>query len=262
MTAIDYEWCFDFPIPVSYLVYRILHYYLYTKSSRDCLKRYGLLSWAGITPEEAAVYEGMEKSFQRYINGSHIPLHEVFGEFGAGKLRLNQMLERERRHIINQTLQVFYERGEGFRPEDFIRLPMKEGAVEAEIDISPEVKGLRLDPGLDPGICCLEKFHFVCGGRELPAKFLSNGCRLEPDVIYFLREDPQIWVNEFEETASKLRVSLKIYHADPFVMDKFLQKEREKAAVREKYQGRIKKMESTKAWKAYRKYRKLVERKL
>ena len=43
-TVIDYEWCFDFPIPVSYLVYRILHYYIYGKGSRAVLEKYQLFS--------------------------------------------------------------------------------------------------------------------------------------------------------------------------------------------------------------------------
>lgn len=262
MTVIDYEWCFDFPIPVSYLVYRILHYHIHTKGSRAVLEEADLFSWAGITAKECAVYEQMERSFQQYIDRDHVPLHEVFGEFAAGKLRLNEMIERERYHVSNETLQVFYDRGAGYSAEDSYRISMEGGAVEAEIQIPEGVQGIRLDPGMEPGICRLGKLHFICGGgRELPARFVANGHRVEGDTVYFPKDDPQLIIREIEHGATKLLVSLHIYQADPFVMERLLEKTRQQAAMREKYRRQIREMENTKAWKAYRAYRRLVERK-
>lgn len=262
MTVIDYEWCFDFPIPVNYLVYRILHYHIHTKGSRAVLEEADLFSWAGITAEEIAVYERMEQSFQQYINRGHVPLHEVFGEFAAGKLRLNEMIERERYHISNETLQVFYDRGAGYAAADSYRISMEKGAVQAEIQIPEDVQGIRLDPGMEPGICVLEKLHFICGGgRELPAKFTANGHRMEGDTVYFPKDDPQLIIQEIEHGATRLLISLRIYQADPYVMERLLEKTRQQAAMRERYRRQIREMENTKAWKAYRAYRRLVERK-
>lgn len=261
-TVIDYEWCFDFPVPVSYLVYRILHYYIHTKGSRAVLEGFDLFSWAGIAPEEIPVYEKMEQSFQRYINRAHVPLHEVFGEFAAGKLRLNEMLERERYHVSNETLQVFYDRGFGYSAADSYRLSMEHGSIETVIDIPSDVQGIRLDPGMEPGVCCLKKLNFVCeGGREIPAKFTANGVRAEADAVYFAQEDPQLLIQEIKPGAVKLQVSLRIYQADSFVVEKLLYKTREQAVIREKYRRQIRDMEDTKVWKAYRAYRRMVERK-
>ena len=44
-------------------------------------------------------------------------------------------------------------------------------------------------------------------------------------------------------------------------MEKLSEKTRRLAVVREKYRRQIRDMENTKAWKAYRAYRRLVERK-
>lgn len=261
-TVIDYEWCFDFPVPASYLVYRILHYYIHAKGSRAVMEDFDLFSWAGIAPEEIPVYEKMEQSFQRYINGSHVPLHEIFGEFAAGKLRLNEMLERERYHVSNETLQVFYDRGAGFSAADSYRLTMDHGAIEAEISIPADARAVRLDPGMEPGVCCVEKLDFICeGGREIPAKYTSNGVLAKEQQVYFTQEDPQLLIQEMAAGAVALRVSLRIYQADGFVVEKLLYKTRETAAVREKYRRQMRDMENTKVWKAYRAYRRLVERK-
>ena len=224
-TVIDYEWCFDFPVPASYLVYRILHYYI-------------------------------------HANGRHVPLHEIFGEFAAGKLRLNEMLERERYHVSNETLQVFYDRGAGFSAADSYRLTMDHGAIEAEISIPADARGIRLDPGMEPGVCCVEKLDFICeGGREIPAKYTSNGVLAKEQQVYFTQEDPQLLIQEMAAGAVALRVSLRIYQADGFVVERLLYKTRETAAVREKYRRQMRDMENTKVWKAYRAYRRLVERK-
>ncbi len=262
VTVIDHEWCFDFPVPVSYLVYRILHYYIHTKTDRKVLEEFDLFSWAGIGAEEIGIYESMEQSFQRYINHPHVPLHEVFEGTAAGRLPLEEMIQRERYHVSNETLQVFYDRGAGYSAEDSYRVAMEEGVVQAEILIPEGVQGIRLDPGMEPGICRLEKLHFVCGGgRELPARFVANGQRAEADTVYFLEDDPQLIITEIEKGAVRLLVSLRIYQGDPFVMEKLSEKTRRLAVVREKYRRQIRDMENTKAWKAYRAYRRLVERK-
>lgn len=262
LTVIDYEWCFDFPVPVSYLVFRILFYYIYGKGSRTVLEQYGLFSWAGLGEEEISVYKEMEKSFQQYINRSHVPLHEMFAGFGGGKLSLSDMLEHERYYISNHVFQVFFDRGEGLSEEDSCLTAMENGRVETEIDISRDVAGLRLDPGMDPGICKIKKLNFVCeGGRELPAIYESNGHCLEADVIYFCCEDPQILIPKIQEGAVELRVSLEMHPADSYVMDKFLKKIREQEMMLENCRRRIKRMENTKVWKAYRTYRGLLERK-
>lgn len=261
-TVIDYEWCFDFPIPVSYLVYRILYYYIYGKGSRTVLEKYQLFSWAGLTQEEISAYEDMERAFQQYINRGHVPLHQMFEGFGGGRLSLKDMMEHERYYISNHVFQVFFDRGNGFSEADSHLIPMEEGVLKAEIPLPEHVAGLRLDPGMDPGICRILKLHFVCeGGRELPARYQSNGHCLEPDAIYFACQDPQILIQEMQERAVKLLVSLEMHPADAYVMEKFLKKIRDQEAALEKCRRQILRMENTKVWKAYRTYRGLVERK-
>ncbi|MDO4294768.1 MAG: glycosyltransferase [bacterium] len=68
--GMDYEWVFDFPIPLEYLWYRNL-YYFYLKA-RDRLpfdSEGDYLAAFGIFEELAAVYAAMETSFQNYVHG-------------------------------------------------------------------------------------------------------------------------------------------------------------------------------------------------
>ena len=70
--VIDYEWVFDFPIPIGFLKYRNLYYFF---------ERFkGALGWRdgflpdylelfGIGRETGDIYRSMEESFQRYVHG-------------------------------------------------------------------------------------------------------------------------------------------------------------------------------------------------
>ena len=265
MTVIDCVWCFDFPIPISYLLYRILHYYIRTGSNRAGLEAFDLFAWAGITKDQEIVYETMEQSFQKYINRGHTSLDKMFTELGfcGGKLSLDSMAKTERYKIRNHSLEIFYDRGNGFSQEDTCCLWIRDnGFSEFYFAIPEDIQALRLDPGMEPGICLLEKLCCVYeDGREVPVKFTSNGHRLEKDAVYFDKEDPQIIIPEIPKGTKYLRIKLQIHQADAYVMEKYLEKTREHAAAREKYRQRIREMESTKVWKAYRTYRRLLERK-
>lgn len=68
---LDYEWVFDFPVPLDYLKYRTVYYY-YSKfnaylSGRISQERF--LEEFGITAEMAEQFARMEDGFQQYVHG-------------------------------------------------------------------------------------------------------------------------------------------------------------------------------------------------
>ena len=83
-TMMDYEWSFDFPIPVNYVVFRILHYYIYGSTARTALYSKNLYGRAGLNDEEVRQYEKMEEHFQQYILGDHVPLRFLYPEMNPG----------------------------------------------------------------------------------------------------------------------------------------------------------------------------------
>ena len=75
--CLDYEWVFDFPVPVDYIRYRILFYaYRQFKSLlSDCGTLTEWLGQFGITPEAEALYDAMERNFQYYVHGENQVLY-------------------------------------------------------------------------------------------------------------------------------------------------------------------------------------------
>ena len=67
--CIDYEWIFDFDIPVKYIVYRCL-FYLYMEHIDELKKKIGLNDFlSGFEIGDLELYEKMETCFQEYVHG-------------------------------------------------------------------------------------------------------------------------------------------------------------------------------------------------
>lgn len=101
--CLDYEWVFNFPVPVHFVQYRTLFYFydryhalMNYESSKDFLMEFG------ITPEMTAVYHQMEQGFQEYVHGENqrIYLENYYvdtrniSDFGRTDRELNHARER------------------------------------------------------------------------------------------------------------------------------------------------------------------------
>lgn len=70
---LDYEWVFDFPVPLDYLKYRTIYYY-YSKFNGYLAGRISeaaFLEEFGITGEMAEQFAKMENGFQQYVHGEN-----------------------------------------------------------------------------------------------------------------------------------------------------------------------------------------------
>lgn len=73
LVCLDYEWVFDFPIPVEYLVYRTVFYY-YSENSAyiaPCIPEQEYLGRFGLTEEKTDIFGKMEDHFQQYVHGEN-----------------------------------------------------------------------------------------------------------------------------------------------------------------------------------------------
>lgn len=89
--VIDYEWTFDFPVPLHFLLYRA--YFLASHQIQPCspLSLSHLLEKEGIGSAETAAYEAMEKHFQSYVIGDYHPERDLVGPIGHEILPLAEM---------------------------------------------------------------------------------------------------------------------------------------------------------------------------
>ncbi len=88
-TLVDYEWTFDFPVPAEFIIYRMLHYYFETAGSRRVLKDRDYLK---LSKEDEQTFRQMEVRFQQYINGTHVPIHELYPVMGKPAVDMRALM--------------------------------------------------------------------------------------------------------------------------------------------------------------------------
>ncbi|MCC8052110.1 MAG: methyltransferase domain-containing protein [Clostridiales bacterium] len=87
---IDYEWTFEFPVPTEFIIYRMLHYYFETSASRQILKDRDYLK---LSKADEQTFRQMEIHFQQYINGTHVPIHELYPVMGKAAVDMRVVME-------------------------------------------------------------------------------------------------------------------------------------------------------------------------
>ncbi|MCI7328238.1 MAG: class I SAM-dependent methyltransferase, partial [Lachnospiraceae bacterium] len=90
-SVIDYEWTFNFPIPVHFILHRC--FYLATHQLMACpeLNFEELIKGIGISPDESEQYLRMEEYFQNTIQGSLEPERNMLTKIGNGIIPFAEM---------------------------------------------------------------------------------------------------------------------------------------------------------------------------
>lgn len=298
---IDYEWTFDFPIPVGYVLYRTIHYYMETRKIRRILEQYQPYEFAGITEEERKIYREMEDHFQRYLTFEHVPMREMYGEISPGVYPVQHLVRKEEIRRSEERFQIFFSYGQGFEEKNSICYKMPGGYLEIRQEIPKGTRELRIDPGDAPGICRIYELQYDIGEAKITG--CSEGMEKYENGYLMNCFDPQLYLGNVPEHAKELRIKIQIFpveaesveictanfqllkkkeeeyrqKAKHLLEENHLQRERicEMKKTEESKDRKISEMErkireqeylimqmrGTKVWKLYEKYRKTIERK-
>ena len=209
---IDYEWTFNFSIPVNFIIYRAIKIYIDGSQKRNELRNLGIYKLLGITNEEIAAYNIMEQNFQQYVSGDWISLNKLYGQTTDVNVNIYEVIKNERNNMNKDSIQVFYDYGEGFSEENsykFHPLCDSEGNIEFEINITDEVKSIRIDPCSDTSIVNIIS---IAGydRRYYNIQYLTNGINIFDNLMLFNHNDPQIILNNIKGGTTKIQLNLDI----------------------------------------------------
>lgn len=249
---IDYEWTFFFPIPVKFLIYRCLFYYIRGNAKRLWLEREDLYGYFGISCEEQKLFAGMEQAFQRYILGGHTPIRLLYEDISEGVTEMGPVIRKACEDRRKRRLQVFYNYGNGYREADSRSFPIEEGPVKLDIPVPAGVKSMRIDPCSESCLLHLRRLE----GERGPLTFTANGICISEGLFAFETEDPQLLIPHIQEGMRIVRMEYQAQFLTGLALDVVLSQNNTIQNSREK----IRQMEGTRAWKLNEKLRKLTGR--
>lgn len=203
-TLIDYEWTFTKQVAGKELAYRALYCYMLEDSKRAKLPLDRILKELGIGQEEVARLQEQELLFQDRVNGSERSMAQLRDDIGYKITKPQEWIDRYGDSGEVNRVQVYEDRGEGYREEEsyFVTDAYQgENMIVFDIEVSGEVKNLRIDPSMD---CCMVKIQeLTWNGMEIDANnsrvMVVNGKAVSPaegtgslPSIVFPTRDPNI----------------------------------------------------------------------
>lgn len=201
-TLIDYEWTVEKVVSSKEIAFRAVYCYVLAEEKRNKLNLDLLIKKIGITTQEAEEFREKEQKFQRQITGKRKSMGEIRASIGTYNIDPQKLMERELQRILNERIQLYFDRGAGFSEEDSYYMPdvyTDDVTIEAEIPLDGNVRRLRIDPA---DVSCMVKIEAMdLNGLPIPMqkKYIeTNGKQVKPGSYVFATQDPNIEIRVSE----------------------------------------------------------------
>ena len=215
--VIDYEWTFDFPVPVDYIKWRAVVYFSQKLPEHAAVTEEMLLKMIPADGKKQRLFRKMEERFQSYMLGKHVPLRLLYPEMTPGSIDMTRL---EKWAAAHQTVTVYLDRGEGFSEADVMRFPVDpDGYARIAVPLAG-IKSFRIDPTEQPCIVRIGDEAYVREPEKSPVpdeetqKLLKtvtiNGWRLREGKYAFPDPDPWLHVTSRPEGTDVLPLYLHI----------------------------------------------------
>jgi len=196
--VIDYEWTFDFCIPVNFVIYRALRYFTFMVQQRQAMLGDDVFSKYGITGAEIVAYEKMEQHFQSYVFGEYKSLVELNKKLGKRKIGFGDVWNASQVKHALCTIQVYFDKGTGYCEENSYYVyaePEENGLIKVDVEFDENVKELRIDPAQKE--CVVEILDFYCNDdKNDKVDYTTNGFWVSENMFLFETNDPQIIITK------------------------------------------------------------------
>lgn len=195
-TVIDYEWTMEKKIPSREVAFRAVYCYVLEEEKRNKLNLELIINKLGITQQEAEEYREKEGKFQKQVTGKLKSMGEIRASLGTYSVDPKVLMERHLQKILDQRIQVYYDRGKGFSEEDSCYMPdvyVDEFRIEAEIPLDGNVRALRVDPADRSCMVKITELYLNDTAVPFQKKYLeTNGQTIQPGCYVFDTQDPNI----------------------------------------------------------------------
>ena len=238
---IDYEWVTKEAISPQELIARALYCYGLGSSKRKEISRKLLQEKLGYGEEEIEEIIRQEKAFQKRATGNRMSASEIRDAIDNPvvpyRVFFADMQEKDHRNRI----QIYEDWGEGFSEENsyFLLKGYKEkNLLTIELELSPELKAVRIDPSLDYCIARVEELSI--GSRKLSLQSEEvklNGKLISENAVAFATEDSNIMLTGIDQIdagkTKKLRILLEVSRISKEMAESIAGTEKEETAEKQ-----------------------------
>ncbi|MDD6491506.1 MAG: methyltransferase domain-containing protein [Firmicutes bacterium] len=195
-TVIDYEWTVEKEISFREVAFRAVYCYVLEEEKRNKLNLELIISKLGITQQEAEEWREKEGKFQKQVTGKRKSMGEIRASLGTYSVDPKVLMERHLQKILDQRIQIYYDRGNGFSEADSFYMPdvyADEFRIEAEIPLDGNVRALRVDPADRSCMVKITELYLNDTIIPLQKKYVeTNGSTIHPGCYVFDTQDPNI----------------------------------------------------------------------
>lgn len=237
--VIDYEWTFEFPVPLNYIIYRAVFYYINGFEKRHIAMGDNIYELCGITKEETIAYEIMERNFQKYIIGDEVPGWRLYSHIRGDNYNIHELIRNQVAEKKQYEVQIFYDYGLGMSEKDSIVIsPIidEKGNVCFKVPIvNKDLKVIRIDP---TSCYCIVNIVNIS-----KADFYTNGIGIDERNIVFLTDDPQIIINNMNLEDDFIEIVLKVLILPKEIVERIGENILEQRGIMEEMGSKIKNIE-------------------
>lgn len=207
-TVLDYEWTFPVLVPIEFILYRTINYYLTPKRIKG-MGDVDIYRLFGIDRDLCDKFQIMEENFQKFVYKDNTPLWALYGTIGKEYFFPAGMVEA--RHIQNERVKImavrFYEGS--FESFEIDKKPDEHGDVVMDID-TRGCNTLRIDPAFASCIIYIKKLTAVKNDAEEDIAYGTNGTSSDNNLMIFNTDTPQILIGNIGVDIKKLHIEYNI----------------------------------------------------
>ncbi len=203
---IDYEWTFDFQIPLKFIIHRAV--YLYFEQNKPNGVECGqILRMLDISESESEIFLEMEHRLQLYLLGDTKTMAALAYEYAGKTINLKEILHRAHQ----PEMKIYQDFGQGLSEENSYVLEVKEdfyGRRRFALSLTANTTAIRLDPCEEPCMVTINRILGECNGSyELD---LSHNGKGYGKSILYTTTDPQIMITGIVPGTSQIHVDMTV----------------------------------------------------
>lgn len=213
--VIDYEWTFAFPIPVNFIIFRTIFYYVYATAKRESLKELGFYKMFDISDDERDTYLKMEESFQKFIISKIVPVRDMYNAISKGSVSFQKLLNQHENISDKTKVKVYFDYGNGFSEDtaQWFYPKNKNDYQRIVVGVKSETKALRFDPAEQTCFVFIDK---IIGKANCVYEidFQTKGMRIGKNGYLFDDSDPWFSTQNLKEGTYEVCFDFKIEMID------------------------------------------------